>query len=167
MEYFLPAPPRWHPSVLCVRLSTTPSTYRSVGTNAPISMPSLLAREERTDSGLSFSPSISLDLMTSCVNTRSVASSTSLKPRACMLPSKRPRSSVTLESNSDRRTESNCHEGHSGRCQMYLLYSPHCQTIGAVFAVIENVAPGQFEMRSWFDLESVNGFLSYRFESHL
>jgi hypothetical protein len=78
------------------------------------------------------------------VSTRSVTLSASLKPNACIPPSKRP--SVTRENNSDRRPESDCHAGHSECCQMYLGdchhscgeyidYSPHRKSVGAMHAV--------------------------------
>ena len=54
-------------------MSTKPSTCRSVGANAPMSTPRRRAMDERTESGLSFSPSISLVLSTSSVRTRKVA----------------------------------------------------------------------------------------------
>ena len=55
-------------------ISTTPSTFRSAGVNAPISMPRRRAIDERTWSRSSFSPSISLDLMTSSVSVCRTAS---------------------------------------------------------------------------------------------
>lgn len=67
-------------------ISTTPSTLRSAGFNAPIGIPDRLASDERTCSASNRSPSISLLLSTSDVSVSSTASCRRGNPSASIWP---------------------------------------------------------------------------------
>ena len=71
-------------------ISTTPSTSRLAGISPAVSIPKRRAMEERTSSGLRFSPSIADDFTMSLVKVFRLASRLSSKPRPSMRPNKRP-----------------------------------------------------------------------------
>ena len=71
-------------------ISTTPSTWRSEGTDPAISKPNCRAIEERTCSAFKRSPSISEVFSTSKVRVSKKASFCNEKPRASIFPKIRP-----------------------------------------------------------------------------
>jgi len=129
-------------------ISTTPSAWRSTGARAPMSTPSRRAIEERTDATSSCSPSISLVLMTSSVNTDRLAWSRRAIPTSASRPINRPWARLTSASGWASAARSKRHVGQSPACQMYVKSPLFMRRLWAAFSARASHSPHRMRRMS-------------------